>query len=80
VILVIRPDHTDRTLCQRALAAVPKPKLLGILLNCVPDWSPGKQVGSDYYYYHSGGKGYQSKREAEPPNANVRSPAAVLRE
>jgi capsular exopolysaccharide synthesis family protein len=80
VILVIRPDHTDRTLCQRALAAVPKPKLLGILLNCVPDWSPGKQVGSDYYYYYSGGKEYQSKREAEPPNTNVRSPAAVLRE
>jgi hypothetical protein len=30
---------------------VPKAKLLGVVLNCVPDWSLAKNAGSDYYYY-----------------------------
>ena len=51
VILVVRPDHTDRLLCQKSLENVPKAKFLGVLLNCVPDWSPARGVGADYYYY-----------------------------
>lgn len=53
VILVIRPDHTNRLLCQKSLEGVPKAKFLGVLLNCVPDWSPAKSTGADYYYYSS---------------------------
>ena len=53
VILVVRPDHTNRLLCQKALETVPKAKFLGVLLNCVPDWSPAKRAGADYYYYSS---------------------------
>jgi capsular exopolysaccharide synthesis family protein len=59
VILVIRPDHTNRQLCQKALENLPKPKFLGVLLNCVPDWSPANGVGADYYYYS--GKSYSNR-------------------
>jgi Mrp family chromosome partitioning ATPase len=62
VILVLRPDFTNRHLCQSALEFVPKAKFLGVLLNCVPDWSPARYVGSDYYY--SGEKGYGSSQAA----------------
>jgi capsular exopolysaccharide synthesis family protein len=51
VILVLRPDFTNRHLCLRALDFVPKTKFLGVLLNCVPDWSPARYAGSDYHYY-----------------------------
>jgi receptor protein-tyrosine kinase len=61
VILVIRPDHTDRTLCMKALETVPKAKFLGVLLNCVPEWSLAKHAGSDYYYY-AGAKPYKAKQ------------------
>lgn len=50
VILVVRPDHTNRQLCQKSLATVSKAKLLGVLLNCVSDWSLARHAGSDYYY------------------------------
>ena len=53
VILVLRPDHTNRVLWERSLEAVPKAKFLGVLLNCVPDWSPATRAGADYYYYSS---------------------------
>jgi len=53
VILVIRPDHTNRLLCQKALENLPRAKFLGVLLNCVPDWSLAKHAGADYYYYSS---------------------------
>jgi capsular exopolysaccharide synthesis family protein len=58
VIMVVRPDHTNRELCDKALKTVPKPKFLGVLLNCVPDWSLARHAGSDYYYY-SGKKEYK---------------------
>jgi protein-tyrosine kinase len=54
VILVVRPDHTNRPLYEEALKIVPRSKFLGVLLNCVPDWSLARHGGSDYYY--SGGK------------------------
>ena len=56
VILVVRPDHTNRQLCQKSLATVSKAKLLGVLLNCVSNWSLARHAGSDYYYYQSGEK------------------------
>jgi capsular exopolysaccharide synthesis family protein len=63
VILVIRPDHTNRQLCQKALENLPKAKFLGVLLNCVPDWSPARGAGADYYYY-SGNKVYPNRGAA----------------
>ena len=60
IILVVRPDYTDRNLCRQSLDLVPKAKFLGVLLNCVPDWAPLGQGGSDYYYY--GGKTYADKQ------------------
>lgn len=61
VILVIRPDHTNRALCKKAIENVPKAKFLGVLLNCVPDWSPSKGGGAEYYYY-SGKGGYPERQ------------------
>jgi capsular exopolysaccharide synthesis family protein len=54
VIVVIRPDHTSRPACKRALESVPKDKLLGVLLNCVEGWFLGRSFGYGYgtpYYY-----------------------------
>lgn len=51
VVLVVRPDHTNRKLWQASLEAVPQARFLGVLLNCVPEWSLARHVGSDYYYY-----------------------------
>lgn len=52
VILVMRPDHTRRDLCFKALASVPKEKLIGVVLNSVPKWMAGNSAPS--YYYYSG--------------------------
>lgn len=57
VVLVLRPDHTNRQLHAKALKIIPRAKLLGVVLNCVPDWSLAKHAGSGYYY--SGEKVYQ---------------------
>jgi receptor protein-tyrosine kinase len=51
VILVFRPDHTNRHLCRKALDFVQKGKFLGVVLNCVPEWAPAAHLGADYYYY-----------------------------
>jgi Mrp family chromosome partitioning ATPase len=61
IILVVRPDHTNRQLCQKSLASMPNAKFLGIVLNCVPDWSLARSTGADYYYY-SGDKAYYTKQ------------------
>ncbi len=51
VILVVRPDHTSRTLCMHALESMPKAKLIGVLMNCTEEWFLRKTHG--YYYYSS---------------------------
>src|SRR5579872_5445394 len=38
VVLVVRPDHTSRELCLKAVESVPKDRLVGVLMNCVRDW------------------------------------------
>jgi len=62
VIVVVRPDRTNRQLCFRALETVPKSKFLGVLLNCVPDWSLSRRAAPDYYY-HSGEESYQTSKK-----------------
>ncbi len=50
VLLVLRPDHTKRSLFHKALETVSKEKLLGTLLNAVPDWFLWGNRDNDYYY------------------------------
>jgi protein-tyrosine kinase len=50
VLLVLRPDHTKRSLFLKALETVPREKLLGTLLNAVPDWFLWGNRDNDYYY------------------------------
>lgn len=61
VILVARPDQTPRPLLQKALDTVPKDKLLGVVVNCVPDWFLAKHTGSDLYYHYSNNGAYANK-------------------
>jgi protein-tyrosine kinase len=51
VILVVRPDHTNRQQWRKALEIVPKAKQLGVILNCVEDWFLWKT--NKYYQYYS---------------------------
>lgn len=64
VIIVVRPDHTDRRACSSALQSVPKDKLLGVVLNGVEDWWLGESYGYGYAYYRK-----DSKRAARIPVA-----------
>jgi capsular exopolysaccharide synthesis family protein len=52
VVLVVRPDHTDRKMCTQALDLVPKQKLVGVVLNCVENWFLWKSHGYGYYGYY----------------------------
>lgn len=53
VILVLRPDRTDRSLCLKALQTIPKDKLLGVVLNCVESFFLDKNSKySGYYQYY----------------------------
>jgi capsular exopolysaccharide synthesis family protein len=53
VIIVARPDHTNRDACMKALSLVAKDKMLGVLLNCVQDWFLTRKERYDGYYYTS---------------------------
>ena len=50
VILVIRPDHTNREACKKALDSIPKEKSLGVVMNCVQDWFLNRSHGYEGYY------------------------------
>ena len=49
VVLVVRPDHTARKPCFHAIQAVPKEKLIGVLLNYVPKWPLSREYRYDAY-------------------------------
>jgi protein-tyrosine kinase len=49
LIVVARPDHTNRKALFRALETVDKDKFLGVVLNYVPDWFLGES--RSYYSY-----------------------------
>jgi capsular exopolysaccharide synthesis family protein len=51
VIVVVRPDHTNRKACFELIDKVPKNKLLGVLMNCVPEWLPSRANSYEPYYY-----------------------------
>jgi capsular exopolysaccharide synthesis family protein len=50
VVMVVRPDHTNRGACHKALEAVVKEKMIGTVLNCVEEWFLWKPQGYGYYY------------------------------
>jgi capsular exopolysaccharide synthesis family protein len=50
VILVTRPDHTERKLFFRALESVPKDRLIGVVVNCVANWFLKRRVLYDPYH------------------------------
>lgn len=52
VVLVVRPDHTNRTLCLKTLEAIPSEKLIGVLLNYVSEWFLTRPLGHRYDYYY----------------------------
>jgi capsular exopolysaccharide synthesis family protein len=52
VVLVIRPDHTNRTLCLKVLESLPSEKLIGVLLNHVTEWFLTRPLGHRYDYYY----------------------------
>ena len=49
VILIVRQDHSERPLVGGALGAIPKEKLLGVVLNCAEDWFLWKHAAYSYY-------------------------------
>jgi protein-tyrosine kinase len=58
VVIVVRPDHTSRDLCRKAINTIPRNKCIGILLNCVQPWFlSGKSYYSGSHYYYQGNKG-----------------------
>jgi capsular exopolysaccharide synthesis family protein len=57
IVLVVRPDHTYRPLLRRSLDIVAKTKLLGVVVNCVPEWFVTNESSADYYYYSKGSRG-----------------------
>ncbi len=54
VVIVARTDHTNRARLLAVLQSVPKRKLIGVVMNCVPDWFLTRSLGQDYRYYGHG--------------------------
>jgi capsular exopolysaccharide synthesis family protein len=54
VALVVRPDHTDYTGFLKAAQAVPRQKMLGVVVNCEPTWFLTKQPANYHYGYTRG--------------------------
>lgn len=50
VIIVVRPDHTNRALTFKTLESIPKEKQLGLVINCTTDWFLFKPAHPYYYY------------------------------
>jgi capsular exopolysaccharide synthesis family protein len=60
VIIVARPDHTERKHCLEVISAVPKEKSLGLILNCVENWFLWKTPS--YGYYKRGNSAVNTER------------------
>ncbi|HLH42999.1 MAG TPA: CpsD/CapB family tyrosine-protein kinase [Bryobacteraceae bacterium] len=60
-VLVVRPEHTNRSACFKAIETIPREKFLGVILNCAEPWFLHKTYTYEYGY----GYGYASS-EAGP--------------
>jgi len=64
LLVIIRPDHTNRSRCMRALSSVPKDKLIGTIINAMPDWfllRNSRYQNYGYYRYHHDETGQTSQ-------------------
>ncbi len=61
ILIVVRPDHTDRDSFQRAFELVPEKLLLGAVINAFEDWFLWKKLDANYYY-----SGEVRKAKAKP--------------
>ena len=52
VVVIIRPDHTNRVRCMHALQSVPSDKLIGTVINAMPDWFMLRNSNYHYYGYY----------------------------
>ncbi len=50
VIIIIRPDHTNRRLTFKVLESIPREKQLGVIVNCASEWALLRH-GNPYSYY-----------------------------
>jgi len=53
VVVVVRPDHTNRNLCFKALEMIPKEKMIGITVNGINEWFLWKSYDAYHYHYYS---------------------------
>lgn len=56
VVMVVRPDYTERGMCLSALNSVPKEKLIGVVFNAAEKSSISTDYGYYYTYYHYGSR------------------------
>jgi Mrp family chromosome partitioning ATPase len=54
VLVVLRPDHTNRRAAMDILASVPKDKMLGVVMNNVRPWFLWRSSHPSYYYTEPG--------------------------
>lgn len=54
VVVVLRPDHTNRSAAMEILSSVPKEKMLGVVMNHVKPWFLWRNTHSSYYYTEAG--------------------------
>ena len=73
VVIVVRPDHTNRERCYLALEAVTPEKLVGVVTNCVPDWFLQPSHPHDYDYYSGTSRARKQAPEDDPGPAVKRS-------
>lgn len=52
-VLIVRPDHTNRVRCLNAFKIVPAEKLIGTVLNAVPDWFLLRNSHYHHYGYYA---------------------------
>lgn len=62
IILVVRPDHSNRSACMKALEIMPKRKFFGVVLNCVEDWWLWRTPVYGYYHKSFAEKKLDRKR------------------
>lgn len=50
VLMVVRPEHTEREAFQRAFELIPEKKWLGAVINAFDDWFLWNKMDRNYYY------------------------------
>lgn len=51
IVLVARPNHSNRKVLYKGIDQTPKEKFIGIVLNCVEDWFLWRTPDTSYYRY-----------------------------